>query len=79
MTIAGSQVPVQRAQIIRASDPRPPQAGGVQVLPTSVKVSGDVRKIEREREKGINKGSYLYCISSCLHKFEKDSTIIHSV
>ena len=75
MTIAGSQVPVQHAQIIRASDPRPPQAGGVQVLPTSVKVSGDVRKRERERER---KG-YLYCISSCLHKFEKDSTIIHSV
>ena len=42
MTIAGGQIPIQRAQVIRASDPRPLQAGGVQVLPTNVKVSGDV-------------------------------------
>ena len=54
MTIAGGQM--SRAQILRASDPvrpspSPPQAGGVQVLPTnqSVKVSGMCIRVRGER------------------------------
>ena len=60
MTIAGGQIP--RAQILRASDPvrapPPPQAGGVQVLPTnqSVKVSGMCKRGERERERERERG-----------------------
>ena len=55
MTIAGGQVP--HAQIIRASEPKVSQVGGVQVLPPhhSVKVdwreSGEERGWEKERER----------------------------
>ena len=80
MTIAGGQVP--RAQVLRASDPRPPQTGGVQVLPTnhSVKVSGMCRRekgregakarvTEREREKERESSLMFTYTCTCWGKF----------
>ena len=80
MTIAGGQIP--RAQILRASDPRPPQAVGVQVLPTNQSVKVSERKESREREEGEREREGTTdshtCIVfvPCLH-IGKDSTPIH--
>ena len=49
MTI--TNVPLRQSEIVRASDLKQPQDGGVQVLPPSVKVSEQERERERERER----------------------------